>query len=122
MANLTELVDLLQAKFAEKSSAEWLALFEGIGLPAGPVLTVAEMHADPHVLARDMVVTLEHPKAGTTKAIGMPVKFSGTPGGIRRPAPTFGQHTREVLAAAGLDEARIDAMVARGAAIDSDNR
>ena len=120
MANLAELEAVLTGYFKERSSAEWLALFEEAGLPGGPVLNVMEMHADPHVLVREMVVTLNHPKAGETKAIGLPVKFSETPGGIRRPAPLLGQHTREVLAEAGLSGEDIDSLVAKGAVIVPD--
>ena len=59
---------------------------------------MAAAYADPQVLARDMVVEIEHPVAGRIRNIGVPVKLSETPGQIRRPAPTLGQHTDEVLA------------------------
>lgn len=62
-----------------------------------------------------MVVELDHPVAGRTRALGVPVKLSATPGNVRRPAPTFGQHTREVLAENGFDEAEIEALRAEGA-------
>ncbi len=117
MANLHELETVLTPYFKARTSAEWLALFDEAGLPGGPVLSITEMHADPHVLAREMVVDIEHPKAGATKGIGIPVKFTETPGEIRRPAPLLGQHTREVLAEAGLSEEDIDRLVADGAAI-----
>ena len=120
MMNLPALVDVLTPHFKTRTSADWLARFEEIGLPGGPVLDILEMQADPHVNARDMIVELDHPKAGKTKAIGLPVKFSDTPGGIRRPAPLFGQHTREVLAEAGLSDEDIERLVADGAAIAAD--
>lgn len=117
MANLEELERVLTAHFKSKSTADWLAAFEAVGLPAGPVLSVGEMHADPHVAARDMVVGLDHPQAGPTKTIGLPVKLSATPGGIKRPAPLLGQHTREVLAEIGMNTGEVDGLVDRGAAI-----
>jgi crotonobetainyl-CoA:carnitine CoA-transferase CaiB-like acyl-CoA transferase len=117
MANLAALEAVLAPAFAARTTAEHLAAFEAVGLPAGPVLSVGEMHADPHVLAREMVVELDHPRAGRTRAIGLPVKFSQTPGGIGRPAPLLGQHTREVLAEIGLGKAEIERLVASGAAI-----
>jgi len=120
MANLAELEDVLTPYFEKRTSEDWLAMFEDAGLPGGPVLSVGEMHADPHVLAREMVVTLDHPRAGETKAIGLPVKFSETPGGVRRPAPLLGQHTREILSEAGLSEDDVDRLVANGAAIATD--
>lgn len=73
------------------------------------------MANDPQTLAREMVVDLQHPVAGTTKALGLPIKLGTTPGGVRRPAPTFGQHTREVLREAGFDDEEIDALRTQGA-------
>lgn len=117
MVHLAELEAVLTPYFVARTTAGWLDIFEEAGLPAGPVLSVREMHADPQVVAREMVVPLDHPKAGRTHAIGLPVKLSQTPGGIRRPAPLLGQHTREVLAEIGIGEADIEALVARGAAV-----
>jgi len=120
MVNRVALEAVLAPHFETKSTAEWLAAFETVGLPAGPVLSVGEMHGDPQVAARDMVVSLEHPNAGPTKAIGLPVKLSATPGAIRRPAPVLGQHTRTVLAEIGIAAEEIEALVAKGAAIAAD--
>ena len=69
------------------------------GVPAGPIHDYAQVFADPHTLAREMVVEIEHPEAGTVTALGIPVKLSATPGAIRRPAPLLGQHTDEILRA-----------------------
>ena len=66
------------------------------------------MLADPQVAAREMVVEVDHPKAGRTKALGHPIKFSGTPGRIERAAPLLGEHTREVLEDLGYDREAID--------------
>jgi crotonobetainyl-CoA:carnitine CoA-transferase CaiB-like acyl-CoA transferase len=60
------------------------------------------MHADPQTRARDMVVPVDHPTAGRDNTLGLPVKFSATPGGIRRPAPRLGEHTAEVIAELGI--------------------
>ena len=57
----------------------------------------------------------QHPKAGRTKALGMPVKFSDTPCSVTRAAPLLGQHTREILAELGYDEAAMDRLAAAGA-------
>jgi crotonobetainyl-CoA:carnitine CoA-transferase CaiB-like acyl-CoA transferase len=56
---------------------------------------------DPHTKAREMVVEMEHPEAGTVYGLGIPVKLSATPGSVRRPAPLLGQHTAEILAELG---------------------
>ncbi|MEO0622698.1 MAG: CoA transferase [Pseudomonadota bacterium] len=106
MANRPALVEALTAVFGTATAAEWLTRLEAAGLPAGPVNSIAEMHADPHTAARAMVVETEHPVAGPTRAIGMPVKFSAPPP-TPRPAPVLGQHTEEVLREAGLDPALI---------------
>ena len=88
---------------------------EKAGLPAGPVLDIAEMHRDPQTIAREMVTEAEHARLGPVKTIGLPVKFSGTPGGVVTGAPLYGQHTREVLAQHGYGDDEIEALAASGA-------
>jgi crotonobetainyl-CoA:carnitine CoA-transferase CaiB-like acyl-CoA transferase len=120
MANRQALEQELTRTFRGRSTADWLELLERGGFPAGPILDVCEMHRDPQTLARDMIVETGHPVAGTVGAIGLPVKFSSTPGGVRGPAPVLGQHTREILLEAGYDLTEIEAMLARGDAMESD--
>jgi len=115
MQNLPALEAALTPLFKRHTTAEWLDRLEAAGVPAGPVLNVAEMHADPQTLAREMVVETTHPVAGPVKTIGLPVKFSETPGSVRRPAPLFGQHTREVLREHGFSDAEVDQMAAQAA-------
>ena len=119
MANLPALVDILTEHFRQKTSAEWLAALDGAGVPAGPVFDIPQMLAYPQTIARDMVVETTHPRAGTTQSIGLPIKFSDTPGAVLRPAPLFGQHTREVCREAGFSNADIDAMIAGGAVAET---
>lgn len=115
MRNLDILVEMLTPIFRRRTRAEWLKRLEDCGVPAGPVLDIAQMHADPQAIAREMIVETEHPTAGPTKAIGLPIKFSETPGGVRVPAPLFGQHTREVLREYGYSDAEIDQLATQGA-------
>ena len=118
MEHRDALTNVLNAIFRGRATAEWLTVLENGGLPAGPVLSVSEMHTDPQVLARDMVPTVDHPRAGRVKTLGLPVKFSGTPGGVHAPAPLLGEHTRTVLRETGYTDAEIDVLVAAGAAIE----
>jgi len=115
MAHLDELELALTLHFRRRNSADWLARLEASGVPAGPVLDINQMHRDPQAIARDMIVETEHPTAGPVKALGLPVKFSDSPGGGLRPAPLYGQHTREVLLEHGFAAADIDALAAAGA-------
>jgi crotonobetainyl-CoA:carnitine CoA-transferase CaiB-like acyl-CoA transferase len=116
MTNLDVLISTLAPHFKKWTTAEWLEKLEKLGIPCGPVLSIAEMQNHPQALARDMVPAVEHPVAGTVQTIGLPVKFSATPGAVVTPAPLFGQHTREVLTEAGFSAAEVDALFAEGAA------
>ncbi len=114
MANREVLAATLAPAFRERSSQDWLGRLEAEGVPAGPVLDVNAMHRDPQTLAREMVVEVEHSRVGRMKTLGLPVKFSETPGRVHGPAPLLGEHSRAILAEAGYDEAAIDDLIARG--------
>jgi crotonobetainyl-CoA:carnitine CoA-transferase CaiB-like acyl-CoA transferase len=118
MDNLAELIELLSVHFRKRTTDEWLPLLEKAGIPSGPVLSIKEMLVHPQTRARDMVVTVEHPVAGTVQTIGLPAKFSATPGCVTLPAPVFGQHTREVLGEMGFSGAEVDQMLTDGSAYD----
>ena len=120
MANLPALVEMLNTLFKQRTSQDWLQRLEAAGVPAGPVLNVMQMHADPQARARGMVVDVPHSRLGTVQTIGAAVKFSETPSGVVSGAPVFGQHTREVLMEYGYGDAEIDALVASGVVVASD--
>ncbi len=109
----------LNVLFRARASADWLERFEAAGLPAGPVQSILEMQADPQALARRMVVETEHSKLGPVKTLGLPVKFSETPGEVASGAPVYGEHTRAVLAEHDFSEAEIAALIAEGAVISA---
>ncbi len=117
MANLPALVEALNGYFAARTTEQWLARLEAAGVPAGPILGIADMHRDAQALARDMVVEVPHSRLGTVRTIGAPVKFSRTPATLRRGAPVLGEHTSEVLAEYGYAKADIEALVAAGTVI-----
>ena len=94
---------MLSARFRTQSRAHWLAALDEKGVPCGPVHDMLEALSDPQTLAREMVVEVEHSTLGPVKTIGLPVKFSETPGKVRSGAPVYGEHTREVLGEHGFD-------------------
>jgi crotonobetainyl-CoA:carnitine CoA-transferase CaiB-like acyl-CoA transferase len=109
MANLKALEDELSARFRSQTATHWLAALEHKGVPCGPVLDMVQALEDPQTLARDMVVEVEHTTLGPVKTIGLPVKFSATPGKVRHGAPLYGEHTYEVMREFGFDEHEIAA-------------
>jgi crotonobetainyl-CoA:carnitine CoA-transferase CaiB-like acyl-CoA transferase len=117
MRNLAALTPLIAERLRERASADWIGEFVAAGVPVGPVNRIGDMLADPQVAAREMVVEVEHPRAGRTKTLGTPIKFSGTPGAVRRPAPLLGEHTREVLTQLGYSGTEVDALQREGAVV-----
>ena len=117
MKNLDALTGAMNARLKNRKVDELIQALEAEGVPCGRINSIAEVAADPQALAREMIVELEHPRAGRTRALGLPVKLSRTPGKVSRPAPLLGQHTREVLAEFGFSRAEIEALVKSGAAV-----
>lgn len=92
----SELVALLKQQFSQKPSAEWVKLIQAAGIPVGAVRSVGQVLNDPQVLAREMVVSIEHPTIGDLKLLGIPFKFSATPASIRLAPPLLGQHSQVI--------------------------
>jgi len=102
----------MNAVLRTRTRAQWMAVFDAAGVPSGPVHSIGEALEHPQTRARGMVVELDHPDAGPTRAIGCPVHLSRTPAAVTRPAPTLGEHTREVLREARFTDDEIDALFA----------
>ncbi len=117
MTNIDDLVAILGDIFKRRPAVDWLERLERAGVPAGPVLDIAGMQADPQALARGMVTQAPHTRVGPVKTLGHPVHYSVTPAEITRGAPLLGEHTVEVLAEHGYSEAEIEDFVAEGAVI-----
>ena len=96
----------LSTVLATRTTAEWLAFCAEHGIPAAPAATLDEVVAG--------LPEAEHPQAGGYKVIPPPTRFSATPASVRGPAPLPGQHTRDVLAEAGLTDEEIDRLDAAG--------
>lgn len=104
----------LEEVFAGEDVAHWVEKLNAAGVPAGPVLGLADVFADPQVLAREMLVRLPHPERETFLTTGLPVKLSETPGAIRRAPPLHGEHTSAVLREVGYRAAEIDVLAKTG--------
>jgi len=102
--NRGALVERIEAVTLKQPKAHWLTTFGAAGLACGPINTYADAFADPQVQARQMVVDLDHPTLGSTRAVAPPMKMSETPPAISRRAPMLGEHTREVLLEAGFSD------------------
>jgi crotonobetainyl-CoA:carnitine CoA-transferase CaiB-like acyl-CoA transferase len=114
MAHLKELEAEFAKRLRTRPSEHWLNLLEEKGVPCGPVNTMLQALSDPQTLAREMVVEVEHTTLGPVKTLGLPVKFSQTPGKVRSGAPLYGEHTREILAEYGFSSDEIDAFAREG--------
>jgi formyl-CoA transferase len=95
--NRGELVSFLREIFRKKTSAEWLRILAEAGVPCGPINSIDRVFADPQVLAREMLVEMEHPVDGKYRVVGSPMKLSETPVQYKTPPPRLGEHTEEVL-------------------------
>ncbi|MFL6055213.1 MAG: CaiB/BaiF CoA transferase family protein [Actinoallomurus sp.] len=115
VAHREELVALIEEALAARTSAEWAEVLTEAGVPSGPINTVPEALAHPQVLAREMVVEVEHPQVGPLSMLGSPVKLSAQPPAVRSAPPRLGEHTDEVLAELGLSPEEIAAMRDEGA-------
>ena len=108
--------EIVFATTATKSVAEWEAILKRHDVPHAPILGIGAALAHPHTLAREMVVTTEHPTAGTIRMTGRPVKYTGAPQVPLEAPRLLGQDTAEVLRAElGLGDDELRALADTGA-------
>ncbi|MEM7493787.1 MAG: CoA transferase [Pseudomonadota bacterium] len=109
MTNLATLIHELTPVFKTDTAERWLKRLADGGVPAAPILSMDKVLSHPQTLARDMLVDVQHSELGRTKTLGLPIKFSRTPGQVSDvQTPRLGEHAREVLREAGWSDADID--------------
>jgi crotonobetainyl-CoA:carnitine CoA-transferase CaiB-like acyl-CoA transferase len=106
--NRTVIDGLISEALSHDKADAWLAKLKAVGIPCGKINSVAEALEDAQTAARNMIETIEHPTVGALKMLGIPFKFSDTACSVRRPPPTLGQHSEEILSGElGLDDKAI---------------
>lgn len=109
-----ELDPVLDELFAERTTDEWMAILQEEDVPCTPVQDVETLVDDPHIETRDMVAEMEHPELGTFKSPANPVNFDSLETDEEGPPPRLGEHTDEVLADLGYDEAERERLQSDG--------
>ncbi|MFN8508426.1 MAG: CaiB/BaiF CoA-transferase family protein [Dehalococcoidia bacterium] len=114
-ANHAALEPILVDAFRRRTTAEWIEDMLAVGIPCGPVNTIADVAADPQVAHREMLQDVTHRSAGTVRIANTPLRMSRSESGIKGPPPDFGEHTAEVLRdLLGLSDGEIEGLKARG--------
>jgi crotonobetainyl-CoA:carnitine CoA-transferase CaiB-like acyl-CoA transferase len=95
--NRAALTPLLAEVFAKRTTRDWVDALEAAGVPNGPINNLRQVFEEPQVIARGVKIELDHPTAGRVPLVASPMRFSATPLEYKRPPPTLGQHTDEIL-------------------------
>jgi crotonobetainyl-CoA:carnitine CoA-transferase CaiB-like acyl-CoA transferase len=114
-ANIDQLAPLMEAELGKESTDYWVDMFETAGVPVGPVHSIGQALEHEQSLARDMIVEVDHPEAGRIRTLGNPIKLSNNRADMSRPAPSLGQHSREILREFEFLDGDIDDLLASGA-------
>ncbi len=118
--NVTERLNLTAEVLSGDTSAHWLARLDAEGVPCAPVLSREDVLEHEQLLNNELVELYEHPVAGTVRQPRPAARFDKTPAMIRGPAPSLGEHTKEILAEAGLDSVKIQALIEAGVVASAD--
>lgn len=106
-----EVESLINSVTKTKSTEEWLKIFREYEVAAGPINTIEDLFCDPQVLASDLVMKIQHPKAGEIKVLSPPFKLSETPATVKLPPPMLGQHMRDVFTEMGFSDTEISDLI-----------
>ena len=113
--NYDALEPILNEAMKTKTTQEWVTELEQLGIPCGPVNRIDQVANDPQIKARDMLIEVQHPVAGTFKVVNTPFKFSRTPCKAERAAPELGEHNQEILSGLlGMSQHEIEKLKASG--------
>ena len=117
IAHREELARLIEAETVKQPVAFWLDEFEKAGVPCGPILDYEDALTTPQAVAREMTVDVDHPSLGKLRTLGTPIKMSATPLNPKRRGPMLGEHTDDVLSAAGYSNDEIEQLRSTGVVI-----
>jgi crotonobetainyl-CoA:carnitine CoA-transferase CaiB-like acyl-CoA transferase len=110
VVHVDALYSIVEACALQRSTADWMAFCDEVGIPCMPVLSMEELQDDAHVQAVGLLDVVQHPTEGAYREVRSPVRFSATPYALRRHAPQVGEHTAEVLREAGCSDAEVAAL------------
>jgi crotonobetainyl-CoA:carnitine CoA-transferase CaiB-like acyl-CoA transferase len=111
------LVPQIAAVIKLRARNDWLGCLEAAKVPCGSINNLAEAFADPQVMARTMIVPMQHPLTDKLRLVASPIKLSETPVSYRRAPPLLGQHSQELLLEAGYSAEQIEALMAQGVVV-----
>jgi crotonobetainyl-CoA:carnitine CoA-transferase CaiB-like acyl-CoA transferase len=114
LRNRAALIEVIEAVTRDRPTREWLAVFEGAGIPCAPLQNYREVYNDPHLLARGYFWDADHPTIGPVRQLGSPMRFSETPVRRGRAGPRLGEDTASVLASFGFTDAETQDLLGRG--------
>ncbi|MGA8007606.1 MAG: CoA transferase [Burkholderiales bacterium] len=118
--NYDDAYALVDAEMRKRSTGQWIEALEAADIPVQRMNSLADIIADPHLAAIGYLREIDHPSEGRIRSMAVPSEWSETVPEYRLHAPRHGQHTRELLSEAGLDESAIEALLASGAAKAAD--